>query len=107
MSRKVSIQPIPQPHPETEQQRPKLWMDTRVLKGQAQSKSVPDKDYCDICTSSSRICPHTWHKFTTHLDIVESKEEPEEHRECSWNIDIEDSGDYRAKAPYQGLGSSY
>ena len=91
---KVSNQPIPKPHPEPEQPRPKIWMHAKALNKQAtQSKPEPEEDYCDVCTPNGRICHHTWHRFTTHLDIEES------NKGSNWDADIEEAGNYRAREP--------
>ena len=90
MPSNVRIQLIPQPHPEPRQQRPNIWMGTKVKEQATQSKPKPEEDYCDICTSNGRICSCTWHKFTNHLDIEQSNRV---------NADIEEVGNYRARTP--------
>ena len=68
-------------------------MGTKVLSEQAtQSKHDIEEVYCGICTPNGRICPHTWDRFTTHLDLEESD------KESDWDADIEDAGNY-ARAP--------
>ena len=68
-------------------------MGTKVLSEQVtQSKHGKEEVYCSICTQNGRICPHTWDKFTTHLDLEESD------KESYWDADIENTGNY-ARAP--------
>ena len=89
----TNAQPIPQPHPESEQPRPKIWMGAKVKYQAIQSKPEQNGDYCDICTPVGRICPHTWEKFTIHLDLEES------NKESNRDTDIEKVADYRARVP--------
>ena len=91
-----SAQPTLQPHPKPEHPRPKIWMGTKVKEQATQSKLEQKGDYCDICPPVGRICPHTWEKFTTHLDLEESD------KESDWDADIEKAGDYRARSPLMG-----
>ena len=94
MPSKVSAQPIPQPHADPNQQRLKIWMGTKMLKEQAtQSLLEPKKEHCYICTPNGRVCLHTWHRFTAHLDLEGSD------KVSNWDADIEEAANYGARAP--------